>query len=80
MRPFLGNSGSNLSESIPQQKQIYQVNGMSGGPIMDAFGRVVGMVSGSARTMDGIHLSVLSDELYRATELNAKPAEKPAVK
>ena len=56
------------------------VNGMSGGPIMDAFGRVVGMVSGSIRTMDGLHLSVLSDELYRAAELDAKPAEKTAVK
>ncbi len=42
------------------------VNGMSGGPILDACGRVVGVVSGSVRTMDGIHLSVLSRELFEA--------------
>ena len=41
------------------------VNGMSGGPILDACGRVVGVVSGSVRTMDGIHLSVRSEALFR---------------
>lgn len=42
------------------------VNGMSGGPILDATGRAVGVVSGSVRTMDGIHLSALSEALYQA--------------
>ena len=41
------------------------VNGMSGGPILDGYGRVVGVVSGSVRTMDGIHLSVLGEELFQ---------------
>ena len=42
------------------------VNGMSGGPVFDRFGNIVGMVSGSVRTMDGIHLSALSSELFAA--------------
>ena len=42
------------------------VNGMSGGPIFDRYGRVVGMCSGSVRTMSGIHLSALWSDLYAA--------------
>lgn len=44
------------------------VNGMSGGPILNEFGEVVGVVSGSIRTMAGMHLSVLSEELYRSVD------------
>lgn len=42
------------------------VNGMSGGPIFDQYGRVAGVCSGSVRTMSGIHLSVMWRELYDA--------------
>ena len=56
------------------------VNGMSGGPVLDGAGRVVGMASGSVRTMDGIHLSALSEELFAAVAAeqtgNIKEAEK----
>ena len=45
------------------------VSGMSGGPILNECGEVVGVVSGSVRTMTGIHLSVLSDELYSAADV-----------
>ena len=52
------------------------VNGMSGGPIFNEAGRVVGVVSGSIRTMDGIHLSVLSEALFRtALEIGIKTAK-----
>jgi serine protease Do len=34
------------------------VSGMSGGPIVDQEGRVAGIISGSLRTMPGIHLAV----------------------
>ncbi|OXM84504.1 hypothetical protein CF651_20335 [Paenibacillus rigui] len=34
------------------------VNGMSGGPVIDSSGRVIGIVSGSLRTMSQIHLAV----------------------
>lgn len=44
------------------------VNGMSGGPIFDRFGRVAGMASGSIRTMDGIHLSAQTGELSAAVQ------------
>ena len=42
------------------------VNGMSGGPVFDRFGQVVGLCSGSVRTMDGIHLSALHGTLTAA--------------
>lgn len=42
------------------------VSGMSGGPVLDAFGQVVGIVSGSVRTMNGIHLSVRTDAMLAA--------------
>ena len=42
------------------------VNGMSGGPIFDQYGRIVGMCSGSVRTMSGIHLSALYSDLKTA--------------
>lgn len=42
------------------------VNGMSGGPIFDRYGMVVGLCSGSVRTMSGIHLSALYSDLKTA--------------
>ena len=42
------------------------VNGMSGGPIFDSYGRVAGLCSGSVRTMNGIHLSALWSDLRAA--------------
>jgi S1-C subfamily serine protease len=33
-------------------------SGMSGGPLLDQYGQVVGLISGSFRTMDNIHLCV----------------------
>lgn len=44
------------------------VNGMSGGPVLDRFGRVVGLCSGSVRTMDGIHLTALTENIYAAVK------------
>jgi len=54
------------------------VNGMSGGPIFNQYGEVVGVVSGSIRTMDGIHLSVTSNSLFNAvsTAKNTKGTSK----
>jgi S1-C subfamily serine protease len=42
------------------------VNGMSGGPIINVYGEVVGLCSGSVRTMDGVHLSAMWNELSAA--------------
>ena len=42
------------------------VNGMSGGPIINVYGEAVGLCSGSVRTMDGIHLSAIWNELSAA--------------
>lgn len=42
------------------------VNGMSGGPILNQSGGVVGLCSGSVRTMSGIHLSALWSDLCAA--------------
>ncbi|CAH1190101.1 hypothetical protein PAECIP111892_00005 [Paenibacillus auburnensis] len=39
------------------------VSGMSGGPLMDAHGRLAGIISGSLRTMDNIHLIINMDDL-----------------
>lgn len=44
------------------------VNGMSGGPVFDCFGRAVGLCSGSVRTMDGIHLAALAEDIYAAVK------------
>ncbi|TMV49100.1 trypsin-like peptidase domain-containing protein [Paenibacillus mesophilus] len=38
-------------------------SGMSGGPILDRFGRVAGIVSGSLRTMNNIHLVIRMDDV-----------------
>ncbi|MNP47126.1 hypothetical protein D3C76_1411670 [compost metagenome] len=38
------------------------VNGMSGGPLMDEHGYAAGILSGSLRTMSGIHLAVSGQE------------------
>lgn len=42
------------------------VNGMSGGPVLNVYGEVVGLCSGSVRTMDGVHLSAMWNELSAA--------------
>ncbi|WP_054939956.1 S1 family peptidase [Paenibacillus ihuae] len=39
------------------------VSGMSGGPLMDAHGRLAGIISGSLRTMNNIHLIINMDDL-----------------
>lgn len=41
------------------------VNGMSGGPILDKYGNVIGLISGSLRTMNNIHLVVSSDDIHK---------------
>ncbi|NQX60798.1 S1 family peptidase [Paenibacillus qinlingensis] len=41
------------------------VNGMSGGPILDKYGNVIGLISGSLRTMNNIHLVVGSDDIHK---------------
>lgn len=38
------------------------VNGMSGGPLLDQHGYAAGLLSGSLRTMSGIHLAVSSQD------------------
>lgn len=39
------------------------VSGMSGGPVLDEYGDVVGVISGSLRTMNNIHLVVDTDSV-----------------
>lgn len=51
------------------------VNGMSGGPVFDRFGHVVGLCSGSVRTMNGIHLSARWEDVSAAVNA-AKEAAK----
>lgn len=51
------------------------VNGMSGGPVFDRFGAVVGLCSGSVRTMNGIHLSARWEDINQAIK-TAKEAAK----
>ncbi|WNS46424.1 serine protease [Paenibacillus sp. MMS20-IR301] len=41
------------------------VNGMSGGPLIDQDGSAAGLLSGSLRTMSGIHLAVDAEVLKR---------------
>lgn len=38
-------------------------SGMSGGPLLDAFGRVAGIVSGSLRTINNVHLVIAADDI-----------------
>ncbi len=38
------------------------VNGMSGGPLLDELGYAAGILSGSLRTMSGIHLAVSAED------------------
>jgi len=45
-------------------------NGMSGGPILDEYGRVVGLVSGTLATMTGINVSALTDKLAAVVKEN----------
>lgn len=54
----------NGRERILVSSQI--VNGMSGGPVMDKYGAVIGIVSGSLRTMNNIHLVVGADIVRKA--------------
>ena len=42
------------------------VNGMSGGPVLNQYGKVVGLCSGSVRTMNGIHLSAKRSDISEA--------------
>lgn len=53
----------NGRERILVSSQI--VNGMSGGPVIDKYGAVVGIVSGSLRTMNNIHLVVGADAVSK---------------
>nr|WP_261807957.1 serine protease [Paenibacillus sp. N3.4] len=39
------------------------VGGMSGGPVIDRYGRLAGIVSGSMRTMNNIHLVIPTEQL-----------------
>ena len=48
------------------------VNGMSGGPVFDRCGQVIGLCSGSVRTMSGIHLSARWNDLITAVDAAAK--------
>jgi serine protease Do len=41
------------------------VNGMSGGPLLDQSGYAAGVLSGSLRTMNGIHLAVDADTVRK---------------
>ncbi|MHA6531668.1 S1 family peptidase [Paenibacillus sp. BAC0078] len=41
------------------------VNGMSGGPLVDQYGYAAGLLSGSLRTMNGIHLAVDAESVKR---------------
>ncbi|MCR8635890.1 hypothetical protein [Paenibacillus radicis (ex Xue et al. 2023)] len=47
---------------------IQLVSGMSGGPLMDSFGFAAGILSGSLRTMNGIHLAVDSQAVMQVLE------------
>jgi len=38
-------------------------SGMSGGPVIDRYGRVAGIISGSLRTMNNIHLVIGMDDI-----------------
>lgn len=44
------------------------VSGMSGGPIIDQQGRVAGIISGSVRTMPGIHLAIGTEAILGLIE------------
>lgn len=48
------------------------VNGMSGGPVFDRYGQVVGLCSGSVRTMSGIHLAARWEDLNTAVQAASK--------
>ncbi|NBD27276.1 S1 family peptidase [Paenibacillus glycinis] len=41
------------------------VSGMSGGPLLDEGGRMIGVLSGSLRTMEGIHLAVEAADIRK---------------
>jgi S1-C subfamily serine protease len=52
-------------------------SGMSGGPVLDRLGRVAGVVSGSLRTMNNIHLVIGMDDvraLLAAREISLEAA------
>ncbi|MFD0586639.1 S1C family serine protease [Paenibacillus sp. GCM10027627] len=48
------------------------VSGMSGGPLIDRYGRLVGIISGSMRTMDNIHLVLDMEDLQKVRQPAAK--------
>lgn len=39
--------------------------GMSGGPLLNEEGRVIGLISGSFRTMTGIHICVTIEDIRK---------------
>lgn len=41
------------------------VSGMSGGPVLDQYGHLAGIISGSLRTMDNIHLVIDMNDLRK---------------
>ncbi|UKS27098.1 serine protease [Paenibacillus sp. HWE-109] len=41
------------------------VSGMSGGPVLDKYGKVAGLISGSLRTMNNIHLVVSAQDIRK---------------
>lgn len=46
--------------------------GMSGGPILGADGSVIGLISGSFRTMSGIHIGVTADDIRKLLQANKR--------
>jgi len=47
-------------------------SGMSGGPLLDQHGRLAGIISGSMRTMNNIHLIINTDDLRSIMPAKAK--------
>ncbi|THF83314.1 S1 family peptidase [Cohnella fermenti] len=46
-------------------------SGMSGGPLFDRYGRVAGIISGSFRTMDNIHLCASASQIRQVLSMEA---------
>lgn len=50
-------------------------SGMSGGPLLDAHGRVAGIVSGSLRTINNVHLVIAADDIRALLPEDSLPVE-----